>query len=164
MARKGTACQQATKDDDSETKEKIEMQTWNPLRLMVLKLGMTEPIYSSPLNYEKKDGTYSCAYCGNPLFDSSAKYDSKSGWPSFWRSEREGAVNYRRELDGRVEILCKNCNSHLGRVFPDGPKRSKYANKLESIPESDPKTPERLPRYCVNGASLKFKERGEQNS
>ena len=138
------------------------MKTWNPLRLLVLKAGFTEPMYTSPLNSEKRDGSYSCAFCGNILFDSSSKYDSRSGWPSFWRSEREGAIIYKREFDGRLECQCGKCQSHLGHVFPDGPKPSDLYDKeslVTSMPESDPKAVQRLPRFCVNGASLRFQAR-----
>ena len=141
----------ATEDDT------VEMQTYNPLRLLVLKAGFTEPMYSSPLNGEKRDGTYSCAYCGNVLFDANSKYDSGSGWPSFWRSDREGAIDYKREFDGRLECRCGKCKSHLGHVFPDGPKFIEEDQGLvESMPTTDPRTRERLPRFCVNGASLRF--------
>ena len=148
----------------TEETEGVEMKTWNPLRLAVLKAGFTEPMWSSPLNREKRDGIYSCAFCGNALFDSSSKYDSGSGWPSFWRSNREGAIDYRRELDGRLECRCAKCKSHLGHVFPDGPRETDGSiDKLlvESMPASDPKpvSSQRLPRFCVNGASLTFSTR-----
>lgn len=110
-------------------------------------------------------GTFTCAYCGQELFESGAKYDSGSGWPSFWRSTSEGSVRVVREWDGRVECSCSRCKSHLGHVFMDGPqKKSVDAELLESIPESDPKGRNNefspLPRFCVNGASLRFTESG----
>ena len=143
-------------NDDTENNNP-KMKTFNPLRLMVLKAGFTEPMYSSPLNYEKRDGSYACAYCGHTLFDVNSKYDSGSGWPSFWRSNQEGAISYKREFDGRLECRCGNCQSHLGHVFPDGPKFAEKEEELvESMPESDPRAKQRLPRFCVNGASLKF--------
>jgi peptide-methionine (R)-S-oxide reductase len=139
------------------TEDDIEMRTYNPLRLLVLKAGFTEPMYSSPLNGEKREGSYSCAFCGNILFDSNSKYDSKSGWPSFWRSDREGAMDYKREFDGRLECRCGKCKSHLGHVFPDGPRFAEQDEALvQSMPASDPRARERLPRFCINGASLKF--------
>ena len=153
------------KDTNAPTEEKgVEMKTWNPLRLAVLKAGFTEPMWSSPLNLEKREGTYSCAFCGNGLFDSSSKYNSGSGWPSFWRSEREGSIDYKREFDGRLECRCGSCKSHLGHVFPDGPKETDASVDkplVASMPASDPKPvgSERLPRFCVNGASLKFSAR-----
>ena len=83
--------------------------TFNPLRLAVLKLGLTELKYTSPLNYENRVGEYDCANCGTTLFDSNGKYDSGSGWPSFWKTSNEDRVDYSREWDGRTEVRCKNC-------------------------------------------------------
>jgi peptide-methionine (R)-S-oxide reductase len=140
----------------------FQVQTWNPLRLAVLKLGMTEPMATSPFNYGEYDGTFSCAYCGKGLFDSNAKYDSKSGWPSFWRSIEDGSVGYKKEMDGRLECRCGRCKSHLGHVFLDGPNPTKVEQDVfSSSPESDPrgKNPNALPRFCVNGASLNFNKR-----
>lgn len=157
-----TNCLAAGKNDqnDNPLSEKVEMKTYNPLRLLVLKLGFTEPMWLSPLNYEKNEGEYSCAFCGNILFDSTSKYDSGSGWPSFWRSTSDGAIAYKRELDGRLECLCGKCNSHLGHVFPDGPKFGEVdPDVLGGMPPSDPKTETRLPRFCMNGASLRFEKR-----
>jgi hypothetical protein len=93
-------------DPDSESATSVvTMQTWNPFRLAVLRLGLTEPMNTSPFNYGRYNGTFHCAYCGHALFDSNAKYDSGSGWPSFWRSLQEGAISYRRDLD-RMECQC----------------------------------------------------------
>ena len=150
-------------------KEEIERVTWNPLRLMVLKLGFTEPRFTSPLNYVKKDGVFSCAYCGHELFESSGKYDSGSGWPSFWRSIKDGSIGYKKEWDGRLECTCGRCDSHLGHVFLDGPLPGKVDKTLlETAPSSDPrgrKVDGYLPRFCVNGASLTFetKEDGSKD-
>lgn len=89
--------------------------TRNPFRWAVLRLGVTELRGTSPYNYGSphnrhyEDGTFACGYCGNPLFDGTAKYESGSGWPSFWRSARDGAVQYQRELDGRLECQCGKC-------------------------------------------------------
>ena len=144
--------------------------TYNPFRLAVLKLGMTELKYTSPLNYEKRDGIYACAGCGLQLFTSKGKYDSGSGWPSFWKSAASNRIDLSKEWDGRVECTCKKCGGHLGHVFPDGPKvKELELEELEQVPETDPgqrgglddgklkKNPNRrLPRFCMNGASLKF--------
>ena len=188
-----TKCQATTNDNDNDTNESAATTkttrkgTMNPLRLAVLKLGLTELKFTSPLNYEKRVGTYSCANCGTVLFDSKGKYDSGSGWPSFWKSASSNisdgnsdsdsdsasatataasAVEYKKEWDGRIECACKTCKGHLGHAFPDGPRRIDLPEELlEEIPEndlkmSDPKNPyTRLPRYCINGASLKFQER-----
>lgn len=140
----------------------VTRQTNNPLRLAVLRLGFTEPAWTSPLNYGEKNGKFTCAYCGNDLFDSAAKYDSGSGWPSFWRSIDEGAISYKMEFDGRLECKCGKCDSHLGHVFLDGPKQSEVAEDiLEASPSSDPRgrNPNgRLPRFCVNGACLNLEK------
>jgi len=94
----------------SSNESDVQMQTWNPLRLLVLRLGLTEPTMTSPFNYGKYDGEFTCAYCGHVLFDSSSKYDSGSGWPSFWRTAQEGSLKYKRELDGRLECQCSKCS------------------------------------------------------
>jgi peptide-methionine (R)-S-oxide reductase len=141
----------------SSQSNEFDVKTWNPLRLLVLRLGFTEPAWTSPLNYQKNRGTYNCAYCGQQLFDSESKYDSGSGWPSFWRTAQEGALDYKMEFDGRLECRCGRCKSHLGHVFLDGPKpESVPSDLLTSSPDSDPRSRSnsRLPRFCINGASL----------
>jgi peptide-methionine (R)-S-oxide reductase len=142
-------------DDDT----KIVPKTWNPIRLGVLRLGLTEPAMTSALNYGKFDGKFTCAYCGHELFDSAAKYDSRSGWPSFWRTSNEDSVSYKPEMDGRLECRCKKCSSHLGHVFLDGPRPSSVEQDLlATSPTSDPrgKKSEYLPRFCVNGSALRY--------
>lgn len=153
-----------TTSTNSMESTKVTRQTWNPLRLAVLKLGMTEFPGTSRFNYGKFDGEFTCAYCGNVLFDSTAKYDSKSGWPSFWRSAESTSMDYRMELDGRLEARCQKCKSHLGHVFLDGPRPSSIdAAVLENSPSSDPRgrTNTYLPRFCINGAALNFQAREE---
>ena len=157
-------------NNDSSSSDPLPLSyigTWNPLRLLVLKLKFTEPSYTSPLNYEKRQGTYSCANCKATLFDSNGKYDSGSGWPSFWKTADENKVIYKKEWDGRMEAQCANCKAHLGHIFPDGPMRMNVdQGELKRIPKDDLKTSvvineySRLPRYCVNGASLRFTEEG----
>jgi len=147
--------------------------TWNPFSLAVLKLGLTEPAWTSPLNYKKSAGTYRCANCNSPLFTSSAKYDSGSGWPSFWKTAAPDRVALEREWDGRIECKCANCGGHLGHVFPDGPTRGSLEEKeLKTVPDSDPKIGykdasggeggeskySRMPRFCVNGIAMRFDE------
>jgi peptide-methionine (R)-S-oxide reductase len=145
------------------TTTKVERKTWNPLRLAVLRLGLTEPMMISPFNYgggsSYKDGVFRCAYCGHELFDGTAKYDSRSGWPSFWRSRQDDSISYRMESDGRLECKCQRCDSHLGHVFLDGPQPTTVdATLLRESPESDPRGRSGLylPRFCINGAALTY--------
>lgn len=110
-----------------------------PERFRVLFEEGTEPPRSSPLNQEKREGTYRCAACGFPLFRSDAKYESGSGWPSFMRP-LEGHVETKPDRSlvvPRVEYHCARCGGHQGHVFDDGPG-----------PEGQ--------RYCNNGLSLEF--------
>jgi len=156
----------AQSDTQTEQKaketNKIQRLTWNPLRLGVLRLGLTEPAMTSPLNYGKYDGTFTCAYCGATLFASTAKYDSGTGWPSFWRTAQEGAVEYKRDLTG-LECHCARCDSHLGHVFLDGPRPGSVPQpELQDSPASDPRGSAYLPRYCINGAALNYKKREEE--
>lgn len=105
----------------------------------VLREHGTERAGTSPLNHEKREGVYHCAGCGEPLYESGAKYESGSGWPSFYAA-REGAVGTSIDRGmgmARTEVHCAKCGGHLGHVFPDGPK-----------PTGE--------RYCMNGAALKF--------
>ena len=102
----------------------------------------TERAGTSPLNREKRDGTFSCAACGSPLFSSDAKFESGTGWPSFFRPI-EGAIATTTDRSygmTRVEVHCATCGGHLGHVFPDGPP-----------PTGD--------RYCMNGVALQFEPR-----
>ncbi len=110
-----------------------------PEQFYVLRQHGTEPPGSSPLNREKRPGTFKCAGCGQPLFGSDAKFESGTGWPSFWRP-LEGAVDTsidRSLFMTRTEVHCARCGGHLGHVFPDGPEPTGL-------------------RYCINGAALDF--------
>lgn len=169
-------------ETNNEEENKSTGGTWNPFSLAVLKLGLTEPAWTSPYNYKKAAGTYLCANCGAPLFPSSAKYDSGSGWPSFWKTIESDRVSVKREWDGRIECTCAGCGGHLGHVFPDGPARGKLdAGDLETVPESDPQIGykaqqgndeegvggaeskySRMPRFCVNGVAMRFQEDKDQ--
>lgn len=110
----------------------------------VLRKHGTEPAGTSSLNDEKRAGAFLCAGCGQSLFDSSTKYESGSGWPSFYRA-KDGAVGTETDrslLMTRTEVHCARCGGHLGHVFPDGPAPTGQ-------------------RYCMNGAALKFQPKGE---
>ena len=111
----------------------------SPAAFAVLRKEGTERAGTSPLNREKRRGTYHCAGCGQALFPSRTKYDSGTGWPSFW-APLKGAVgtstDYKLVLP-RTEVHCARCGGHLGHVFNDGPRPTGK-------------------RYCMNGVALKF--------
>lgn len=110
-----------------------------PEQYRVLRQHGTERAGTSPLNHEKRAGQYLCAGCGEELFDSKTKYESGSGWPSFY-APKEGAVSTTTDTSlgmRRDEVLCAKCGGHLGHVFPDGPRPTGL-------------------RYCMNGTALKF--------
>jgi len=123
---------------DKEWTEKL-----TPEQYRVLREKGTEPAFTGEYVNKKEDGTYVCAGCGQPVFDSATKYDSGSGWPSFYQPTGKDAV--KEELDKshgmiRTEINCSNCGGHLGHVFTDGPQPTGM-------------------RYCINSAALKFEEK-----
>ena len=110
-----------------------------PEAFRVLRQHGTERAGTSPLNAEKRQGTFACAGCGHPLFESDTKFESGTGWPSFF-APIEGGVGTtvdRSFFMTRTEVHCANCGGHLGHVFPDGP-----------APTGE--------RYCMNGVSLRF--------
>jgi peptide-methionine (R)-S-oxide reductase len=111
-----------------------------PAQYDVLRREGTEAPFSSPLDHETRAGRYDCAGCALPLYASSAKYDSGTGWPSFWEPLPH-AVSTRTDTSffmDRTEVHCARCASHLGHVFPDGPRPTGM-------------------RYCMNGVALNFR-------
>jgi peptide-methionine (R)-S-oxide reductase len=115
-------------------------QTLDPEQYRVLREHGTERAFSNPLNNEKRLGTYKCAGCGAELFESDAKFDSGTGWPSFFQPMAKDAVGEQEDrswFSRRTEVHCASCQGHLGHVFPDGPKPTGL-------------------RYCMNGAALTF--------
>ena len=113
--------------------------TLTPEQFHVLREHGTERAGTSPLNFEKRSGTFKCAACGQPLFASDTKFESGTGWPSFYKPI-EGAIGTTTDSSHgmtRVEVHCAQCGGHLGHVFPDGPR-----------PTGE--------RYCMNGVALQF--------
>jgi peptide-methionine (R)-S-oxide reductase len=116
----------------------------SPEAFRVLRQHGTERPGTSPLNAEKRPGTFACAGCGAPLFDAATKYESGTGWPSFF-APLEGAVATHTDRSffmTRTEVHCAACGGHLGHVFPDGP-------------------PPTGQRFCMNGVSLAFAPAGD---
>jgi len=108
-------------------------------RYAVLREASTERAFTSPLLNEHRRGTVSCAGCALPLFSSATKFDSGTGWPSFWQALPHAVVTRtdRSLMEERTEVLCARCGGHLGHLFDDGPKPTGM-------------------RYCMNGLALKF--------
>lgn len=127
-------------DNKDELRKKL-----TPEQFRITQEHGTERAFTGPYLDEKDPGLYRCIVCEAPLFRSEAKYESGSGWPSFWEPVAPGAV---REIDDsshmmvRTEIRCGNCDAHLGHVFPDGPQPTGL-------------------RYCMNGAALDLKKDAE---
>jgi peptide-methionine (R)-S-oxide reductase len=114
-------------------------KTLTPEQFHVLREHGTEHRGSSPLNREKRNGTFRCAACGEPLFDSDTKFESGTGWPSFTAPRDEAVATTVDQSYGmtRTEVHCSKCGGHLGHVFPDGPRPTGL-------------------RYCMNGVAMTF--------
>lgn len=127
-----------TAENEGAWREKL-----NEEQFRVARCGGTERAFTGKYWDHKADGVYLCVCCRQPLFDSRAKYDSGSGWPSFWEPVAGGRVAELEDLTHgmrRVEVRCGACDAHLGHVFPDGPRPTGL-------------------RYCINSASLDFEPR-----
>jgi peptide-methionine (R)-S-oxide reductase len=137
--RKGFIMTEKVKRTDAEWKKLL-----TPEQFQVTRKKGTERAFSGEYWNTKENGIYQCVCCGNDLYDSGTKYDSGTGWPSFWAPVAK--ENIRTEEDNsffskRTEVLCSRCDAHLGHVFSDGPKPTGL-------------------RYCMNSASLKFVKAG----
>ena len=134
-----------SRDDTSETfRVALSEDEWRekltPAQFQVLRKHGTERAGTSPLNQEKRHGLFLCAGCGKPLFSSETKFESGTGWPSFYAPLEGGVATHedRSFFMVRTEVHCADCGGHLGHVFEDGPRPTGL-------------------RYCMNGAAMAFK-------
>ncbi|MHB1334988.1 MAG: peptide-methionine (R)-S-oxide reductase MsrB [Candidatus Humimicrobiaceae bacterium] len=126
------------KKSEDEWKKGLDSEAYKVLREKATEMPFRNKYFNN-----KKEGIYVCAGCGKPLFSSAAKFDSGTGWPSFYEAMDDNSLSsevYKSHGTERIEVLCSNCKGHLGHVFEDGPQPTGQ-------------------RFCINSAALDFKEK-----